>query len=66
MVEYIRSREELENLIITRYADGWSIRALTRHFSMGRNTIRRILRKNRRQRDAGHDTLGRPSPVATF
>jgi transposase len=63
MVEYIRSREELENLIITQYADGWSIRALTRHFSMGRNTIRRILRKNRRQRDTGHDALERQRAV---
>jgi len=63
MVEYIRSREELENLVITKYADGWSIRALRRHFSMGRNTIRRILRKNRRQRDTGHDALDRPRPV---
>ena len=63
MVEYIRSREELENLVITKYADGWSIRALTRHFSMGRNTIRRILRKNRRQRDKGHEALQRQRTV---
>jgi transposase len=63
MVEYIHSREELENLVIAKHAGGWSIRALTRHFSMGRNTIRRILRKNRRQRDTGHDALDRPRTV---
>jgi len=63
MVEYIRNREELENLVITRYAEGWSIRALTRHFSMGRNTIRRILRRNRHQRDKGHEVLDRQKGV---
>ena len=63
MVEYIRSREELENSVITKYAAGWSIRALARHFSMGRNTIRRILRKNRRQRDKGHDALDQQKSV---
>jgi transposase len=63
MVEYIHNREELENLVVTKYAEGWSIRALTRHFAMGRNTIRRILRKNRCQRDTGHDALDRPRTV---
>jgi transposase len=39
------------------HAQGWGIRALSRHFTMGRNTIRRILRKNQKQRDQGHDVL---------
>ena len=59
MTLYIRNREELEHLIITMHAEGWSIRGLCRHFDMGRNTVRRIIRKNRSQRDDGHDILTR-------
>lgn len=36
---------------------GWGIRALSRHFKIGRNTVRKILRKHRKQRDEGHDVL---------
>lgn len=57
MVEYIRNHEELKHLVITKHADGWSIRALSRHFAIGRNTVRRILRQNQKARDQGHDVL---------
>jgi len=53
----IRNREELEQLIVTLHRDGWGIRALTRRFGMGRNTIRRILRRHRKNRDHGHDIV---------
>jgi transposase len=56
-LNFIRNREELEHLIITLHRDGWGIRALTRRFAMGRNTIRRILRKHRKNRDHGHDKV---------
>ena len=59
MAHYIRNREELEHLIITMHAQGWSIRALSKHFEVGRNTVRRIVRKNRSQRDHGHEILPR-------
>ncbi|MCP4601257.1 MAG: transposase [Proteobacteria bacterium] len=57
MAIYIQSREELENLVVTMHADGWSIRGLARHFQMGRNRVRRILRENESKRDQGHDIL---------
>jgi transposase len=55
--DFIRNREELEHLIVTQHRDGLGIRALTRRFAMGRNTIRRILRKHRGRRDDGHDMV---------
>jgi len=57
MPHFIRNREELEHLLITMYADGWKIRALSRHFKIGRNTVRRILRKHQNQRNKGQDAL---------
>ena len=48
---YVKNREELEHLIITMRAEGWTIRALCRHFQMGRNTLRRILRKKDSERN---------------
>ena len=57
MTLYVRNREELEHLIVTMRAEGWSIRSLCRHFQMGRNTLRRILRKKDSQRNEGHDLL---------
>lgn len=54
---YVKNREELEHLIITMRAEGWTIRALSRHFQMGRNTLRRILRKKDSERNEGHDIL---------
>ena len=55
--EFIRNREELEHVIVTMHQDGLGVRALSRHFKVGRNTIRRILRKYKRQREEGHDRL---------
>jgi transposase len=63
MIVWVRNRQELEHQIVVLHAQGWSIRALCRHFAMGRNTIRRILRKNRKQRDKGHDVLDRQRPA---
>lgn len=60
-VLYVRNREELDHQIITLHADGWPIRKLTRHFCMSRNTIRRILRKNKSRRNHGHDVLSERS-----
>ncbi len=60
----IRKRQELDHRIITMHAQRWSIRALSRHFDMGRNTIWRILRKNRSQREKGYDVLDRKRSVA--
>jgi len=51
MVVFVRDRQDLEHQIIILHADGWSIRALSRHFAMGRNTIRRIIRKNQCRRE---------------
>ena len=63
MVVFVRNREDLEHQIIILHAQGWSIRSLARRFDMGRNTIRRILRKNREQREKGHDVLKSGRPV---
>jgi transposase len=54
---YVKNREELEHLIITMRAEGWTIRGLSRHFQMGRNTLRRIVRKKDSERNEGHDIL---------
>lgn len=64
MVVFVRNRQDLEHQIILMHAEGWSIRALSRRFNMGRNTIRRILRKNQETRDKGHDVLDCRRPVA--
>lgn len=64
MVIFIGSRADLEHQIILLHAEGWSIRALARRFDMGRNTIRRILRKNHNKREKGHDVLAPSRPVA--
>jgi len=63
MVLFVRDRQDLEHQIIILYAQGWAIRALARRFDMGRNTIRRIIRKNRDRRDEGHDVLEKSKPV---
>jgi len=59
---YIANRQELELLIVTMHADGWSIHALSRRFEIGRNTVRRILRKNERNREVGSDVPARKLP----
>ena len=65
MTLYVRNREELEHMIITLRAEGCSIRGLGRRFQIGRNTLRRILRKKDSDRNQGHDLLvqkRRPAP----
>jgi transposase len=51
------SRDEFEQRLILLYHEGWSIRALCRHFGTSRNAIRRILRAHATQREQGHDLL---------
>lgn len=58
-MKFIGDRQELEHMIITMHNEGWSIRELRRQFHLGRNTVRKILRKHKLQRDEGHDVLGR-------
>ena len=58
MAIFIQNRQELEQrLVIMKTQDGWSIRALARHFTVSRNMVRRILRKHEKLRDQGHDIL---------
>ncbi len=61
---FIRSREELEHLLVTLEAQGWGIRALSRRFGISRNMVRRILRKHDDRRDHGHDQLAPKSKRA--
>jgi transposase len=60
-VEFIHSSEELEHKIVTMHLDGWSIRSLSRHFHLGRNRVRRIVRKHCRQREEGRSAIS-PAP----
>jgi transposase len=46
----IHSREEWENLVITSFQAGASIRSLSREFKVSRNTIRRVLRAHHTRR----------------
>ena len=57
MPHFITSKEDFLNQVITMNVDGWSIRAIARHFGVGRNTVRRILRDHQTKRDQGHDIL---------
>ena len=58
MAVFIQNREEFEQqLVIMKTQDGWSIRALARHFAVSRNMVRRILRNHDNRRDQGHDIL---------
>ena len=58
MATIIKNREDLEQrLVIMKTQEGWSIRALARHFAVSRNMVRRILRKHDNLRDQGHDIL---------
>jgi len=59
MVQFIANREQFENAVVTMHGQGWSIRALQKHFGVGRNTIRRILRKHNCLRSQGHDRLAK-------
>jgi transposase len=51
------SREELENLVVTRSRAGWSGRKLAKDLHISRNTVRQILRKVRKQRQQGHELV---------
>jgi transposase len=62
MTLIFRSPAEFEQEVILRFRDGWSVRRLTRHFGISRNTVRRILRAHHARRAAGHDML--PSKVS--
>lgn len=53
----IQSRADLEQQLVLLNAQGWPIRALSRHFAISRNMVRRILRKHEVFRDEGHDIL---------
>jgi len=53
------SREELENLVATRHRDGWSGRILAKDLGVSRNTVRKILKKVRKQQQEGHDLLSK-------
>ncbi|NOR22966.1 MAG: IS21 family transposase, partial [Desulforhopalus sp.] len=57
MIPFIRNRKELEHHLVLMHSEGWSIRGLARHFSVSRNTVRRILRKDGDQREHGHDVV---------
>lgn len=57
------SREELENLVITRHRAGWSARNLAKDLSISRNTVRKILKKIRTQRQEGHDLVSKTARV---
>ena len=64
MAIIIQNRGDLEQrLVIMKTQQGWSIRALTRHFGISRNMVRRILRKYDKRRDQGHDMLLADRPV---
>jgi len=56
-MKFIRDRQEFEQTLITMHNEGWSIHELKRQFQIGRNTVRKILRKHKSQRDEGHDVL---------
>lgn len=64
MAVFIRDREDLDQqLILMKVQKGWTIRALSRHFAISRNTVRSILRKHDKSRDDGHDILPTRSPT---
>jgi transposase len=58
------SREELENLVVTRHRAGWSGHQLAKDLHISRNTVRKILRKHQRARDEGHDAVAKKKPQA--
>ncbi len=63
MVPFIRNRQELEHQLVGMYAEGWKKRALARHFGISKNTVKRILKRNRAQRWEGHDALSDRKPI---
>ncbi|MEW6750627.1 MAG: IS21 family transposase [Candidatus Latescibacterota bacterium] len=66
MAVFIHSREELaQHIVIMHTRQGWSIRALSRHFAISRNTVRQILRKHQAERSHGHDLVSPARPRRT-
>jgi transposase len=64
MVRVIKNREDLEqHLVVMHSRQGWSIRALAKHFAISRNTVRQVLRKHDARRDHGHDVALCGKPV---
>jgi transposase len=64
MVRVIKNREDLEqHLVVMNRRQGWSIRALAKHFDVSRNTVRQILRKHEARRDHGQDIVLCGKPV---
>jgi transposase len=61
-IEYIRNSSELEHKIVTMHVAGLSIRAPSRHFHLGRNHVRRILRDHERRRDEGQTPAAKKAP----
>lgn len=53
----LQSKEDLDLRLVTMHQEGWPIRALARHFSIGRNTVRSAIRKNEERRGQGHDAM---------
>ena len=56
-IRFIRNREELEHEVITSYTQRNSIRSISRVFGIGRNTVRRILRRHKIRRDEGYEKV---------
>jgi transposase len=56
-IEFIHHPAELEHKLITMHLAGGSIRSISRHFHMGRNRVRAILREHTRGRDEGRPAI---------
>ena len=56
-IRFIRNREELEHEIISSYTQGNSVRSISRVLGIGRNTVRRILRRHNLRRDEGYEKV---------
>jgi transposase len=54
--------ESLENSIVTLYEKGWSVRRLSITFSISRERVNRILRRNEHQRNASNGENRREKP----
>lgn len=66
MTTIIGDRQDLERLLVSMRAEGWSIRGLAKHFSISRNLVRRILRKHAGDREHGHDIIRQPNRQRTM
>ena len=55
-----RTREELDHQVVILTKQGMSRHAIARALGVSRNTVRKILRANDHQRDAGHTAIATP------